>query len=89
MYAYCRWENPNNNRYYMAHIQQDLFDDWVVVVCWGRKNTNLGRLKSVFCETKEKALEYLIKLNRVRVCHGYIEIIIRGFLNDEKNRRSY
>lgn len=82
--ARYRWENPNNGRYYIAHVQQDLFGDWVVVLCWGRKDSNLGRLKSIFCETEKKALAYLKKLCRIRIRHGYIGIITEGLI-DAKN----
>lgn len=83
MLSYCRWKNPNNSRYYIAHVQRDLLGDWVVVICWGKKETNLGRLKTVFCETEKKVLGYLKKLNRARVRHGYIEIITESL----KDRR--
>ncbi len=84
MRAYCRWENTHNNRYYAARTQKDLFGDWAVIVCWGKKNTNLGRLKSVFCETENKAFDYLKKLDSTRIRHGYA-LIINEDLKDGKN----
>jgi predicted DNA-binding WGR domain protein len=78
------WENPLNHRYYSAHLQRDLFGDWVVMICWGKRDTKLGRLKSVFCETEEMAIRYLKKIARTRVRHGYIEIMREG-LGDAEN----
>ncbi len=76
---FCRWENIINGRYYLAHVKQDLLDDWVVMVCWGKVGTNLGRLKTVFCESEKKSVEHLKKINRDRVRHGYILSIREGY----------
>jgi hypothetical protein len=69
------WENSIKQRYYSAKAYQDLLGDWVVAVCWGKKNTKLGRFKSVFCETEEKSLCFLNKIDRIRMYHGYMKII--------------
>ncbi len=84
MRVYCRWENPINSRYYVARTRIDLFGDWAVIVYWGKKNTNLGRLKSVFCETENKAFAYLNKLDSTRIRHGY-KLIINEDLSNGKN----
>jgi predicted DNA-binding WGR domain protein len=69
-----RWENNLNQRYYTAHAHRDLLGDLVVTLCWGKRNTKLGRLKSVFCEDEIKAKNYLEKIDKIRCRHGYVRI---------------
>lgn len=49
-YAKLTWENPDNNRYYEAHLDKDLFG-WCLTKVWGRRGTKLGGMKHFPCET--------------------------------------
>jgi hypothetical protein len=40
-WEYRRWEKAQ--RYYEAHIHQDLWGEWVLTRVWGRRGTLLGR----------------------------------------------
>jgi predicted DNA-binding WGR domain protein len=65
------WENPNNNRYYIAVLQRDLLQDWVLSLCNGRKGTKRGRLRYRVCHTEAEGLKFIEKLKNVRNKHGY------------------
>jgi hypothetical protein len=68
---YYQWENPTNDRYYLAAITKDLLDDWVVMQAWGKKNTHYGRVLYTACNSYEQACDVLSSIASVRLKRGY------------------
>lgn len=68
------WENPENQRYYLATISQDLFGTWILERHWGG-NKKRGRKIELPCSSYEEATKKLTKLQRIRKRRGYQEIL--------------
>lgn len=52
MYLIADWEHrrwEKAQRYYEAHLHQDLWGGWVLTKVWGRSGTLLGRAVHVPC----------------------------------------
>ncbi len=69
--AYWYWENPNNYRYYHVRLAKDLLGDWVLIKCWGRKGSRLGRIQYDVCDNYQSSQEKIAKLKVIRRRHGY------------------
>ncbi len=48
-----RWEK--GTRYYEAYVHQDLWGDWVLTRIWGRRETRLGRVVCLPCQSYREA----------------------------------
>jgi hypothetical protein len=68
-WEYRRWEKAQ--RYYEAHIHQDLWGEWVLTKVWGRQGTLLGRAVHVPCTSYRQACEWLTELRVRREKRGY------------------
>lgn len=64
-----RWEKKT--RYYEAHVEQDLWGQWVFTRVWGRRNSRLGQIRRVPCQSYEDARRKLAGVERQRQQHGY------------------
>lgn len=71
MYLSIRFENYQSFRYYMLHLTQDLFGEWVIVKAWGGINKAGGRILTVPCESRESALLQIEQIKRKRMQRGY------------------
>lgn len=66
-----RWECPEKDRYYEAHLSRDLFGDWVLTRVWGRRGSPRGQVLHTPCGNREQARELLARTARRREAHGY------------------
>lgn len=64
-----RWEK--DTRYYEAHLQQDLWGDWIVTKVWGKKGSRLGRMVDVQVKTHKCGLKQLNSIQKKRIKRGY------------------
>jgi predicted DNA-binding WGR domain protein len=64
-----RWEK--DSRYYEAHVEQDLWGEWVLTRIWGRRGTPMGQMRRVPCASYTDALEKLESLRKQRERRGY------------------
>ena len=65
-----RWENPENLRYYEAHLGMDLFG-WCLTLIWGRKGTALGQVKHYPCLSFEDGYSKVAGIMKQRKRKGY------------------
>lgn len=68
-----RWRSPQ--RYYVAHLEWDLFDDLVLVLQWGSRSSRRGGGKTVPVESLENGLHRLAALDRRRQMRGYAPLL--------------
>lgn len=61
-------------RYYVALLQVDLFDEWVVSRAWGGKASRLGQQRSDLCASREAGLALIEQVRKRRLKRGYKEI---------------
>jgi hypothetical protein len=66
-----RWENATSRRYYLALLHKDLLQDWVLIKCWGGKNSRKGRMMTEYCKTYEEGCCKLNLLGKRRLKRGY------------------
>jgi predicted DNA-binding WGR domain protein len=71
-----RWEK--DGRYYEAHVDQDLWGEWVLTRVWGRRGANLGQIRRVPCESFEDAVQALAVVRSQRIRRGYRGVETRG-----------
>jgi predicted DNA-binding WGR domain protein len=64
-----RWEK--HSRYYEAHVERDLWGDWVLTRVWGRRGTAMGKIRRMPCASYADALEKLQSLREQRERRGY------------------
>ena len=64
-----RWEK--GTRYYEAYLEQDLWGQWVLTRVWGRRQTTLGRLTRMPCDSYEEGLKALAGISKRRAQRGY------------------
>jgi predicted DNA-binding WGR domain protein len=64
-----RWEK--GTRYYEAHLEQDLWGGWMLTRVWGRRNSPMGRINPVSCQSHEEALRKLARVMKQREQRGY------------------
>jgi predicted DNA-binding WGR domain protein len=71
-----RWEK--DSRYYEAHVERDLWGDWVLTRVWGRRGTALGQIRRAPCASYADALEKLQGLGVQRERRGYTAVSSSG-----------
>jgi predicted DNA-binding WGR domain protein len=64
-----RWESPT--RYYLAHVQQNLFGCWELVRMWGGKGSRRGGGLCEPAADQAHALQLLDDTGRRREQRGY------------------
>ena len=67
-----RWET--DTKYYEVRLGQDLFDDWVLMVARGRKQSRLGALRTIYVVTAEEGIKKIEMLETVRTRRGYVRV---------------
>lgn len=67
-----RWECPDRDRYYEAHLARDLLGDWVLTRVWGRRGSPHGRITHTPFKTLEQAQASLRRLATRRRARGYL-----------------
>ncbi|EGV29886.1 MULTISPECIES: WGR domain-containing protein [Thiorhodococcus] len=66
-----RWIQPEKDRYYQAHLIEDLFGDWTLVACWGVLHSRQSQMRKTGVPSYEAGLEQLKAIDRRRRQHGY------------------
>jgi hypothetical protein len=64
-----RW--TRGTRYFRAHVEQDLWNTWIVTHVNGRISSPLGRVRSLPAPTIESALLQLAAIAKRRRQRGY------------------
>ena len=69
-----RWEKITDKgiRFYEVHLQQDLWDGWVLTRVWGRRGSELGRVLDQHCESYKDGIEKLDNVSKRREQRGYV-----------------
>ena len=60
-----------NQRHYRLILEQDLFDDWVVLCVYGSRHSKLGNMKKYPYQSFEEAYSKLVDVIKVRYKHSY------------------
>jgi len=68
-YHYIRFEK--DTRYYSMRIEQDLLDDWVIVVVNGRIQTKLGQIRTIAFACFSDAFDHFCNMIQVRLKRHY------------------
>lgn len=55
----CRWINPEKGRYYHAHLDNDLFGGWTLVLAWGGLRNRRGNMRVNHVPSSEVGLQRL------------------------------
>ena len=67
-----RWET--DTKYYEVRLVQDLFDDWVLMVAHGGKQSRLGALRTIYVVSEEQGRRKIEMLKKVKTRHGYVRV---------------
>lgn len=65
-----RWQR-SDGRYYVIHLEQDLFGDWVIRKIWGGTSKCAGRTVSTPCVNFENAKKEIKRIERERTAKAY------------------
>jgi hypothetical protein len=65
-------ENPHNQRFYYMEIRKDIFDDTVISITRGGRNSSVHRL--VYCRDPLSCKMELDRLLRLRQGRGYVRV---------------
>jgi predicted DNA-binding WGR domain protein len=60
-----------DTRYYNVRLEQDLLDDWVINIAYGRINSRLGQNRLIAFEGFNLALTHFEKICKVRIKRNY------------------
>ena len=66
-----RWINPEKGRYYHAHLDNDLFGGWTLVLAWGGLRNRRGNMQVHAVSSYEDGLKRLQAIDRRRGRRGY------------------
>lgn len=66
-----RWVNPQNQRYYSADLEQDLFGEWVLNCRWGSLRSQRGGVKITAVQSWEEGRAMIDALAKRRCKRGY------------------
>ena len=69
-----RWEK--GSRYYEVYLHQDLWGQWVLTRCWGRRGSALGQVRSFPCASYPDALAQLEQIKKRRA-QRYYQLVIQ------------
>lgn len=70
-YLWVTYNFENEERYYKARVQKDLFGNWSLLKSYGGKKNNLGQQRIKSCDSYEDAMKKLKQIMKVRKSHGY------------------
>jgi hypothetical protein len=66
-----RWVNPEKGRYYHAHLDNDLFGGWTLVLAWGGLRNRRGNMRMNPVPSYEDGLQRLQTIDKRRRSRGY------------------
>ena len=61
-----------DTRYYTIRLEQDLLEDWVVAINYGRINSRLGQSKMLAFDEFEQAYAHFKKMSQMRHKRQYL-----------------
>ncbi len=66
-----RWFNPENGRYYIARIAEDLFGDWSLTLIWGGAKRKGGVIRHIPFSSIFEAMVEIMRIDIKRKRRGY------------------
>lgn len=66
------WEDNERGRYYLVHLHQDLFGDWLLTRAWGSRNSNRGGVRHDLVDNELDGKRKIRKIAARRRQHGYL-----------------
>ena len=66
------WYNPQNERYYLVDLYEDLLGDWIVLRLW-RGSARKGNHKIVPAKSYVDGLDQIKDVSARRLRHGYTD----------------
>jgi predicted DNA-binding WGR domain protein len=63
-----------DTRYYSIRLEQDLLEDWVVAITYGRINSRLGQSKLLAFDEFEQAYAHFKKMSQMRHKRQYLPV---------------
>jgi len=66
-----RWINAEKGRYYHAHLDNDLFGGWTLVLAWGGLRNRRGNMQVNAVSSYEDGLQRLQTIDKRRRRRGY------------------
>ena len=66
-----RWINAEKSRYYHAHLDNDLFGGWTLVLVWGGLRNRRGNMQVNAVSSYEDGLQRLQAIDKRRRRRGY------------------
>jgi hypothetical protein len=66
-----RWINPEKGRYYHAHLDNDLFGGWTLVLAWGGLRNRRGNMLVNPVSSYEDGLQRIQAIDKRRGRRGY------------------
>ncbi|WP_210396825.1 WGR domain-containing protein [Motiliproteus sediminis] len=67
-----RWRK--NQQYFVAHLSQDLFGDWILTRSWGDSEKERSQCRHEVMPSHADALKRLAELRRRQQRKGFIEV---------------
>lgn len=68
-----RWENEHD--YYLAHLHQDMFGDWVLTRVWGQIGTQFGGIKHTLVSSLDEASILLDDIRHIQESRGMRKVL--------------
>ncbi|WP_295457994.1 WGR domain-containing protein [uncultured Thiodictyon sp.] len=70
-----RWIHETKNRYYQAHLLQDLFGEWTLVRVWGGLGSHQGAVRTTGVSSYADGLAQVQAIGKRRRQHGYLPVV--------------
>jgi predicted DNA-binding WGR domain protein len=67
-----KWTWKSNSRYYIVHLQENLFGEYTLVKNWGGINNKLGGAQMHTFASIDGALVEVDRVSKIRVKRGYL-----------------
>lgn len=64
-----KFENKNNGRFYYLEVKKDLFDDLVIHITRGGRNSSINHL--IFCPDTHSCELQINRITKTRLRRGY------------------
>lgn len=68
-----RWEKDQD--YYLVHVHQDMFGDWLVTRVWGQSGTQYGGIKHTLVNSPEEAAILVDDVRHIQESRGFHKIL--------------
>lgn len=68
-----RWEKDQD--YYLVHVHQDMFGDWLVTRVWGQTGTQYGGLKHTLVNSPEEAAILVDDVRHIQESRGFHKVL--------------